>query len=68
MADLLGTLGGDKGFRPLAEHVVARVSEPREDGVIDVEIAAILTDGGRHHRGASKQPAIVFECGHIPIL
>ena len=55
----LGALVGDEFRRPVTDHLLALVAEPRQKCVVQVAIAAVGADRRGHRRQLAKQPRVI---------
>ena len=55
---------GDEVEGPAADHLLAHIAQPPLDSVIDIEVATVLVDRGRHHGRLAKQPLVVVVPAH----
>ena len=62
--DALRTLRGNEFGGTPANHFFACIAQPLHEGVVNVEVTAVLADRGRHGWRLAKQPLIVVDCGH----
>ncbi len=57
-------VGSDEFEGPPADHLLACIAEPALERIVDIEVPAVLVDGGRHRRRLAKQPLVIVISAH----
>ena len=66
--DAASRLGRDADIGALPDELLARISQPFDERVVDVEVTAVFADGRRHRRRLAKQPFVVVDPDHAASL